>query len=195
MSEIDNNVLDGMRNDKIKDLGYLCYNMFIDGTNISPEFRNLVLDMHNYILYIKALRREHQFDINLSLYEGKLNEKAMELGCLYFNMYIDNKVYSDRAAELCNSISSLNQMICSKPTQAANGMKPSPYDAYEVQESNNKYSSIWDKEKKNKVTSQRKLKISSPYGMEPIPTNFKKCSCGYRNYSFARYCGKCGAKL
>ena len=197
MSDVNISALNSMRSDKIKDLGYLCYNMAVSGSDMLPEFGNLIHDIHKCIQYINALRESNRKDFQTAYYENMLDDKAMELGCLYFNMYVDKKVYSDKAAELCGSISNLNHMINiggidRDISDYSEALGKNPHRPKVTEE---RYTQEQDFYRSAEPASQERIKINVPYGMEPIPTDFKRCRCGYRNRSIAKYCGKCGAKL
>ncbi len=99
--------------------------------------------------------------------EQRLDYMLSGLGCVCFNMYVDKKLFPDKILALCGSISDINHELKMKDEA------PAPRD----------------------TEKETGLKVNCPYGMEPIPVNFKLCGCGYRNRSEARYCAKCGAKL
>lgn len=176
-------ILEQSREDKIKSLGFLCYNLYVDGIMVFPEMNDMGKDIDQALKHLFFLRKNN-FDANyVYMTETSLNEKITELGCVCYNLYVDNKLFNNKVLLLCNSISSINSEI-------ANGWDFSlkceyPSSCEEPKSPN---------DKKRNVT-QSKLKITCPYGMEPIPYDFKRCTCGYRNKSEARFCGKCGAKL
>lgn len=173
-------VLEQSREDKIKALGFLCYNLYVDGVMTFPEMNGTVDDIKKRLDYILTLRQNNSDSEYVNTQETELNGKLTELGCTCYNLYIDSKLFNNEVLSLCDSISSINHEI-------KNGLSVSA--RYEYQPEKEKSVS------ENKNTTQSKLKVSCPYGMEPIPTNFKKCICGYRNKPEARFCGKCGAKL
>jgi len=176
-------ILEQSRNDKIKTLGFLCYNLYVDGVMVFPEMNGIVEDIKKTLNYLLVLR-QNNIDANyLHMQETSLNEKLTELGCICYNLYVDSKLFNNKVLSLCDSISSINHEI-------TNGLKaPSHYDYPSSYEESVKPVS----EKRN--VTQSRLKVTCPYGMEPIPANFKRCMCGYRNKPEARFCGKCGAKL
>lgn len=176
-------ILEQARNDRIKSLGFLCYNLYVDGIIIFPEMNGAVQSIKE-ILNCLPLNGRDSVDSNYAyIQELKLNEKLVELGCVCFNLYVDNRLFNNNILSLCDSISSINYEI-------ANGLKiPSVYKSYD------NFENLSQDDKKRTYKTHSKLKINCPYGMEPIPVNFKKCICGYRNKFEARFCGKCGAKL
>ncbi len=176
-------ILEQSRNDKIKALGFLCYNLHVDGTMFFPEMNEMVDDIKKTLNYLLALRQSNSGAEYLQIQEKRLNEKLVELGCICYNLYVDNKLFNSEILSLCNSISSINREI-------TDGLKVASQ-----QENLSGFEESKRSVKENKNVTQSKLKITCPYGMEPIPANFKRCICGYRNKPEARFCGKCGAKL
>ncbi len=177
-------ILEQSRNDKIKTLGFLCYNLYVDGVMTFPEMNEIVNDIKKTLNYLLVLRQNNINPEYLKMQETTLNEKLTELGCICFNLYIDSKLFNNKVLSLCDSISSINHEI-------TNGLKAAvqtDYGLYDYEEPRKPRS-----ERRN--TTQSKLKITCPYGMEQIPSNFKRCMCGYRNRPEAKYCAKCGAKL
>lgn len=175
-------ILQQSRNDKIKTLGFLCYNLYVDGVMAFPEMNGIVDDIKKTLNYLLVLR-QNNIDANyLQMQETTLDEKLTELGCICYNLYVDSKLFNSQVLSLCDSISSINHEI-------TNGLRVSQYE----------YPSGFEKPKRHisekRNVTQSKLKVTCPYGMELIPSDFKKCVCGYRNKSEARFCGKCGAKL
>lgn len=176
-------ILEQSREDKIKNLGFLCYNLYVDGIMVFPEMIDMGEDIEHALKHLLYLRK-NKVDANyVYMQETALNEKITELGCICYNLYVDSKLFNNKVLSLCNSISSINSEIansldfslkCEYPSSCEEPKSPT--------------------DKKRNVT-QSKLKITCPYGMEPIPYDFKRCVCGYRNKSEARFCGKCGAKL
>lgn len=183
MQREDEYVLEQSRKDKIKDLGFLCYNLYVDGAMGFTEIRELVKNIKDKFNEITVLRKNNVGSDYLKMQEFELNEKLVELGCVCYNLYVDNRLFNNKVLSLCDSICSINH-------EMTNGFKVS--EQYEYPESCENPELLFD-ERKN--VTQSKLKVTYPYGMEPIPTDFKKCLCGYRNKSIARFCGKCGAKL
>lgn len=176
-------ILEQSRNDKIKTLGFLCYNLNVDGVMAFPEMNEIVDDIKKTLNNLLALRQNNVDANYLQMQESTLNEKLTELGCVCYNLYVDSRLFNSKVLSLCDSISSINNEI-------TNGLKFS--SQHEYPSSNDEpLNSV--SEKRN--VTQSKLKVTCPYGMEPIPANFKRCMCGYRNKSEARFCGKCGAKL
>lgn len=174
-------MLEQSRNDKIKSLGFLCYNLYTDGVMVFPEMNGIVDDIKKTLNYLLLLRKNNIDSNYLQMQETALDEKLTELGCVCYNLYVDSKLFNNKVLSLCDSISSINHEI-------TNGLNTSRQ--YQIGEEEMSTPAC---EKRN--VTQSKLKITCPYGMEPIPADFKKCICGYRNKSEARFCGRCGAKL
>lgn len=176
-------ILEQSRNDKIKNLGFLCYNLYVDGVMAFPEMNVIVDDIKKTLNYMSALK-QNNIDANyLQMQETALYEKLTELGCVCYNLYVDSRLFNNKVLSLCDAISSINYEI-------TNGLKASSQYEYSITcEEPKEFAS----EKRN--STQSRLKVTCPYGMEPIPADFKRCMCGYRNKSEARFCGKCGAKL
>ncbi len=173
--------LEQSRNDKIKTLGFLCYNLCVDGVMNFSEMVVLVNAIKEELNYLLELRNHNATSDFQKLQEENLNEKLTELGCICYNLYVDNKLFNNNLMLLCDSISTINQeLIDSLKTD-----NQSDFNDVNSEKSDNEY----------RNATESRLKVTCPYGMEPIPVNFKQCICGYRNRSEAKYCGKCGAKL
>ena len=149
-----------------------------------PEMNGIVGDIKTQLGSLLDLKREVENSDRLHSKEISLDEKLTELGCVCYNLYIDSKLFNNKVLSLCDSICSINHEItngldvaaasCEYPRNYEDGVKP-----------------IGEK----KYVTNSKLKVTCPYGMEPIPPDFKKCICGYRNKREASFCGRCGAKL
>ena len=183
MNQDYGHILEQSRNDKIKTLGFLCYNLYVDGVMVFPEMNGIVEDIKKTLNYLLVLRQNNIASDYLHMQEASLNEYLTELGCICYNLYVDSKLFNNKVLSLCDSISSINHEI-------TNGLQaPSHYEY----PSSSEEAAEPVSEKRN-VTRSR-LKVTCPYGMEPIPADFKRCTCGYRNKPEARFCGRCGAKL
>lgn len=176
-------ILERSRNDKIKTLGFLCYNLYVDGVMAFPEMNGIIDNIKRTLNYLLVLRQNDIDTDHLRIQETALNEELTELGCICYNLYVDRKLFNNNVLSLCDSISSINHEITNGLKASSQYEYPSSYEISEKPVS----------EKRN--VTQSKLKVTCPYGMEPIPANFKRCRCGYRNKPEARFCGKCGAKL
>ena len=178
-------ILEQSRTDKIKSLGFLCYNLYVDGVIVFPDMNEIVEDIRTALNNLLVLRQSNAGTDYMQIQESNLNEKLTELGCICYNLYVDSKLFNNEILALCDSISSINHEI-------ANGLSPLEQGSYDYLYENHEPLRA-ESAHKNKTGS--KLKVTCPYGMEPIPTDFKRCRCGYRNKHEAQYCGKCGAKL
>lgn len=189
--------LEKERMDRLKELGYLCYNLSLGNNSIS-EYETTINVMRTYAFNMTSGRVNNRED-DLLRYSEMLNEKATELGCACFNRYIDNELTSGGMMELCASISEINSKIAAANEQFYDRFNDVTPTAPEAGQDSMEYngmppegSIVFSVNSKNPHSD---LRINYPYGMEPIPTNAKICACGYRNRSYAVYCGKCGAKL
>ncbi len=184
MEQDNGYVLEQSRDDKLKMLGALCYNLYIDGVMIFPEMNETVNDIKNVLTYLLVLRKNNINADYLKIQESGLSEKIQELGCICYNLYVDSKLFNSKVLSLCDSISSINHEI-------KNGLEAASQGSSEVQERED----LKKMKGEYRNVTKSKLKVICPYGMEPIPINYKKCACGYKNRASAKYCGKCGAKL
>ncbi len=172
------------RNDEIKALGFLCYNLYVDGVMTLPEMSESVDGIKRTLDYLLVLRQNNFSTDYMQMQEDTLNTRLTELGCICYNMYIDKRLFNSKVLSICDSISSINDEI-------KNGSKSSAWSASESGADMKAEST----EINLKNTPQSELKEAYSYGMEQIPTDFKECTCGYRNRPEARYCAKCGTKL
>lgn len=179
MQAENESVLQNARNEKIKSLGFLCYNLYVDGVMVFPEMNGIVDEIRKTLGYLVFLRRNNMNFDYIQLQEKELNEKLSELGCVCYNLYVDSRLFNSNVLSLCDSISTINHEITA-------GFSPSPQYAA---------AQCGDGGELSEKKLESGLKVTCPYGMEPIPINFKQCVCGYRNKSEAWFCGKCGAKL
>lgn len=156
--------LEQFRNDRLEQLGLLCYNYVIDGITSFPQLSLLARTIHdNFHLLTKWRRNKAVGEDAVRDMEIRISELLREMGCVCFNLYIDQKLYSSDVLALCSAISELNRELEHVRQTPMNVSTP--------------------------------LSASYPYGMEPIPVNYRSCKCGYRNRPEARYCARCGAKL
>ena len=95
MSQDYGYILEQSRNDKIKTLGFLCYNLYVDGVMVFPEMNGIVEDIKKTLNYLLVLR-QNNIDANyLHMQETTLNEKLTELGCICYNLYVDSKLFNN----------------------------------------------------------------------------------------------------
>lgn len=164
--------LEQLRNDKIKALGFVGYNLYVDGALTFPEINGIAEEVKGILGKILALRGNFG-DINeIRRQEEMLDTKLTELGCICYNLYIDKKLFNDNLLSLCDAISSINFDINNVPE----AMSQAENDEEEDEQNDELYG----------IRSEE---------MEPIPMHFKQCICGYRNKPEANFCGKCGTKL
>lgn len=182
--------LEGSRNDQVRALGFLCYNLYADGAAVCPNMDGMVEEIKKNVTALFAEKQTDRNDNRLYSQEKNLNDQLMALGLLCYNLYVDRKLFHHQVQSLCDSISSINQEIAGRT-----GTSPETEKERNNSETVNDSSGYEETVAEKKHGTQSKLKVTCPYGMEPIPVHFKQCICGYRNQSEARFCGKCGAKL
>lgn len=166
--------LEQSRMEKLRELGFVTYNLSVNGEPLPPAQRKIVWQMRDCV----GLERKPHLGERQSkqghLDQEELNEKAIELGVLRFNDAVDRGYGSEQSDILLAELHRINQEIlqwkCDAPEEAA--------EEYPVSEENADAS--------EEMTS---------WELERIPDNYKACACGYCNRSCARFCGKCGAKL
>ena len=189
--------LEEERIERLKELGYLCYNLSL-GSDVMSDFETTINVMRacaNNMTHVNGGASD------LLSYREMLDEKAAELGCACFNRYIDKELLSGGMLEICASISELNSRIANSAQQPEDEQKAAVTYTPECWQTNDdlEYDNL--KQKSEVVFSvsdsnhHSDLRMNYPYGMEPIPTNAKICTCGYRNREYAVYCGRCGVKL
>lgn len=167
--------LEKARSDKIKSLGFLCYNLCVDEAMAFPEMNGAVAEIRKSLGRLMELRESNAGGEYVKLQEAALDERLTELGCICYNLYVDGKLFNSGVLALCDSISAINGEIALPQRKRVRSEQRGDKSA-------------------SGVTSS-KLKINCPYGMEPIPTRCKPCGCGYRNRFDAKYCARCGARL
>lgn len=161
LGQIYESDLEKSRSEKIKSLGFLCYNLYVDGAMAFPEMNDHIGIIRGAMKSLMELRKDEINVASSKLQEINLDEKLLELGCICYNLYIDKKLFNNELLSICDSISEISKEL------RANEL------------------GIASEEPDN----------NCPYGMEPIPENYKKCKCGYRNRPIAKFCGKCGELL
>ncbi|MCD7778077.1 MAG: hypothetical protein LUH47_06205 [Clostridiales bacterium] len=206
--------LEILRNEKAKELGYLCYNMAADGVLLNIEIQP-------YISAVKSCFEKFKITTGSQkqYYALQLDKEAESLGYVYYNLvYINKKATSGSLETLCRNIADISDEIAGRKTAVAvsngtavSGGNKSIYlgdtsflEKVKRRETRESFVSDFEDSftdefetdfNENTENNMNGFKVNCPYGMEPIPVNAKKCRCGYRNRSYAKYCGKCGAKL
>ena len=192
--------LEQLRSDKIKSLGFLCYNLYVDGAMKFPEMGETADDIGKILNHMTDVRKSNPGADYLQKQEDVLTEKLTDLGCICYNLYIDRKLFNNKVLSLCDNIASISSEI-------ANGLTIVRQDDYEAEsvmeppipeyrkETEYKKESEYKMAAEHESMTESDLKAKYPYGMEPIPAGFKKCRCSYRNRHEAKFCAKCGAKL
>lgn len=189
---------DAILNEKLTELGYLCYNVAVDNKGFIPQARDNINLMKSCFDYILILRKNSLNSTLAQKYEMFLDDQAAELGRMCFNLYVDKKIYAVQIGQMCNLISDISKELYSdKSTVSVN-------DEIDIENSKVIISSsevdfkneeMDNYDRKHHSKEKNDFKMTLPYGMEMIPVDAKVCKCGYRNRSIAKYCGKCGAKL
>jgi len=177
-------ILNTSRSDKIVALGYLCYNLCIDGTIKFPEMTGVVKELKKAMDYLIVLRGNNADNDYLKAQEDNINKMLTELGCICYNLYNDKKLVNRDILNLCDSIASINREISLKNAADIEFIPKQLYQDAQIVD-----------EVSSKPRKTGKMDTSIPKGMEPIPLNNILCICGYRNRFDAVYCARCGVKL
>jgi len=183
MDRDNEHILKNARTDKIVDLGFLCYNLYIDGTIKFPEMTELVKKLKKMMDYLVILRKNNSDDEFLKTQEDGINKMLTELGCVCYNLYNDKKLVNCDILNLCDSIASLNQEISLKNAADIEFIPKQLYHDTQIAD------------EEAKITNLKKRNTSITDGMERIPLNNILCICGYRNRLDAIFCARCGVKL
>lgn len=163
----------------VKELGFLCYNMVVDGRFDFPEMKAKADLVKGELGRLMHLRNSTANIYEIESAEDKLKENINELGFICYNLYVDGKLNSFEVKQLCEDISSL--MV--KDIPGSNEFEANLTEGDFMQ---------------NYQFSDEKDNFESPvmpFGLEDIPDDYKECLCGYKNISEANFCGRCGKKL
>lgn len=162
-------LLNETRTDKIVSLGFLCYSLYVDGIVVSPRLNGVVRD----ISFMLSPSPRGGSITN----EAALKNKLTELGCLCYNLYVDNNLINGRVLSLCSSIALINEELRKQACPVT--VQPD----------------IMSEQSASSALPQVLPAVSCPPGLEPVPVNPRVCLCGYKNLQRANFCGKCGLKL
>ena len=283
MAAIDNKYfLDKKREDALKNLGFLGYNLYIDKRLTFGEMTAVVAEIKEAMARIQTFRQSEMHAAGLKAQEQLLDDKIMELGFMCYNFYIDKKIFNDEMLKVCEEIDGINNEIAndsgageilpsiipeeepapaveeSEPLAGAAAMPegedslcaPDLFPATEaaVEELNTPPVADYSTPPVADYSTPPVADYSTPpvadystppvadystppvadystppvadysadaqaapaesienwgqvmgdestEGMEPIPEDFKRCMCGYKNKPYANFCGKCGARL
>jgi hypothetical protein len=242
--------LEKKRIENLKNLGYMCFNLLIGNDNAaSTDFVNKMYEMKGCFNRIELLRRTGTNPESIARYLKTLDDKAVEMGCLCYNSYVDRNSANKNISDYCITISELNNKILNEKnlvkedksafydlprSEVYTDKEPQIENKTENKIENKTVNNGFENVKSNNVVNNttnlnneekvglnnnsamsgadsvsgapvknnteenkgvQKIKVDYPYGMEPIPVNAKVCVCGYRNREYARFCGKCGAKI
>lgn len=160
----------------IKELGFLCYNTYVDGNVNNPKL----------IKGAESVRFALSFLANSSIdsyAEEELNDKINDLGMLCYNLYVEGVLDDDIFIPLCESINSVNNRNSAFEHESFDDFKNKDESFFDLGE-------VFGSENEGESEG-----FASFEELEPIPGNFKECECGYKNIEPANYCGKCGKKL
>ena len=198
----DRSAREALRNEKIRSLGLVCYNLYVDGNIKFPEITVAAERVH-----LELMKSE-----DAQSRDEKLSERLSELGCTCYNLYVDKKLFNSAVLELCDSIAGINGELAGKKAATAKGRPTNgstgggtdkdggtaktATHAFHI-ETGGETVNFPDGDVSGEAsgTVDNVFRVTVPYGMEPIPINCKRCRCGYRNRSYAYYCARCGAKL
>ena len=188
-------------NDKLAEMGCICYNLYID----SKLINNKVLSLCDSITSINreiiegeptpaeddgvndleaAVKTEEDPDRKEEMPDTEQKEEAEETASLEemsfmaLSPLVAEETETDSAPAESSKIPESDPMSCSAMSEPEMPelARPNPSQG-------------------EKPTTFSKMRVSCPFGMELIPAGYKRCGCGYRNRPEARFCGKCGAKL
>jgi len=220
------------RQEKLSELGFVCYNRYSDGVIRSPYFKDAYYNIRTAADKLLVARYQMRSPDLTYKYEERLRNELLELGCLCFSLYIDGKITDAHVSSVCENIKQLNLTIASLRdhggTQGYDGnvlykkgsivsesddsgliVDNVSQDAVKVRGGGELrlepalfgHISAYRSSHRGRVRSSRRgssaerLKVTLPYGMEPIPDEYIRCRCGYRNRSNAVFCAKCGKAL
>lgn len=103
--------LEEVRKDKLKALGIVCYNLYIDRLVVLSETENSIISTKNiFEKYMLVNRTKENLGL-LNVYEAKIEEKLVNIGCICFNLYVDARLFDERLASGCREIASINYEI------------------------------------------------------------------------------------
>ena len=130
MDNIYDQIMEQSRSDKIKTLGFRCYNLYIDGIMDIPEIMQTASEIKTTIEHLMVIRND---DSNVDFkkrYEDQLNEKLEGLGYLCYNLYVDNRIFNTELSILCQSIDSVNEDIAKDKYEddCCDRMEPIPFE-------------------------------------------------------------------
>ncbi len=170
------------RTEKLKDLGLLCYNLYVNKAFSSVEINRAAGNIKDQMTSLMLAQNAGRDETSIRRLEDGLNGMLTELGCFCYNSYVDGKPLHPGLLSVCRSFAASSiQSVNGKNDNGANDSGAETIDASDRAVSDQ---------------AEESFESSSSYEMEPIPVNFKLCpSCGYRNKNEAWFCGKCGAKL
>lgn len=198
-------------NERINELGILVYNMFIDKKPVPVELsrhcemsRNMIASGGNIEDAIQSIGF---YTYNLFM-DNKINIQeagrlCMEISELSTKLLRPNMSYAENDNDVDRTMAmaadEVNTSYQNKPfaDTATMGMPFTNTRSANTAFSNASFTDTADGAVQYPETSDgnNDLMINYPYGMEPIPTEYKRCGCGYRNKGYANFCGKCGAPL
>ena len=107
------------RSKKIAELGYLCYNMAIDNSNLPDVIINSLSDIKDSIDKIEMINKQQGDTDIIEKYNKKLEQAAMNTGYVCYNLYVDNCVNDESVLGICSEISRLNALIYDHPLDSS----------------------------------------------------------------------------
>lgn len=177
-------------NDKLKSLGFLCYNKYVDSVVVISGVDELLSKIKNDFYRYSMLRNDNADEESIREQEEQMSSDLIELGCACFSIYVDGRMENLEFIPLCEDVSFLSSQI-------ANARLNQPMDTPVESSQNDGQSIVFDSSFGNNevIADNVDSENNCPYGMEPIPKNFIKCSCRYKNREDAVFCAKCGTKF
>ncbi len=211
------------RQEKLIELGFICYNRYFNGTFRVAHFTNIFYEVRIIMDKLRVARYQMDSMFLAQSYEYQLREKILEFGCICYNLYIDDIVYDSAINGLCEYIRQINSNIIriSSPqsyfapvSRAVQGgylvdatdevidisdntviQSPSGNGISELKlESNDTGYGTFSSSEISHTSSYKEFGASA-HGMEPVPPDYIRCRCGYRNRSYASFCARCGRQL
>ncbi len=223
------------RQEKLSELGFVCYNRYSDGAIKSPLFRNGFYSIRTTMDKLLVARDQMRSLELASKYDQRLRSDLLDFGCVCYSLYVDGEISDPYLSAICENIKQLNKSIMVlKNSPAVKAYNESVVYQKDIGTDETDYSVVInhnvdlgvrkasggselrlgtsglrsDYRSSHRGSSRRgsvrsshsgsskeRLKVTLPYGMEPIPDEYIRCRCGYRNRSDAVFCAKCGRVL
>lgn len=103
------------REEKIRSLGFMCYNLNIDGEMAFPEVEEVSVDINKTLENIKMLRGSGIDESRIKVYEDELNGYLVEMGTICCEVYRDNELYNTQLIDMCREIEGDIEVLNAQP--------------------------------------------------------------------------------